>query len=92
MQSFLDASRRPIVIFDPTNADHRKYVAQFIKKGTWGKCPVAFYTPDNMSVKAYAMETLVRFYLKKEFAVKRAAPKKRASIKTGKLIAIKHNA
>ncbi len=92
MQSFLDASRRPVVVFDPTNLEHRKHVARFLKKGTWGTCPVAFYTPDNMSVKAYAMETLVDFYLKKEFAARPAAPKRRASIKTGKLIAIKHNA
>jgi hypothetical protein len=62
-------------------------MSQFLKEGTWGKCPVAFYAPDNMSIKAYAMETLIDFYLKKEFVVS----KRRAPIKTGKLIAIKHS-
>jgi hypothetical protein len=87
MQSFLDVCRRPVVVFDPTNVEHRKHMSQFLKEGTWGKCPVAFYAPDNMSIKAYAMETLIDFYLKKEFVVS----KRRASIKTGKLIAIKHS-
>lgn len=88
MQSFLDVCRRQVVVFDPNNVEHRKHMLQFLKEGTWGNCPVAFYAPDNMSIKAYAMETLIDFYLKQEFVV----AKRRASIKTGKLIAIKHSA
>ena len=81
MQSLLDVQRRPVIAFDPKNAEHRKHVAEFLKTGTWANCPIAFYAPDNISVKAYAMETLVEFYLKQEFA---SRPRK-----SGKLIAMK---
>jgi len=86
MQSYLDVSRRPVIVFDAKNAEHRKHVAEFLKTGTWANCPVAFYAPDGISVKAYATETLVNFYLQQEFN----ASKKRAAVKTnasGKLIA-----
>jgi len=87
MQSYLDAQRRPVIPFDPTNPEHRRHVSNFIKKGTWADCPIAFYAPDNLSVKAYALETLVEFYLKQEFA-----SKSRRGIRSGKLISIKANA
>lgn len=96
MQSFLDVQRRPVIAFDAKNAEHRKHVAEFIKQGTWANCPVAFYAPDGISVKAYAMQELVDFYLQQEFPVAEVtAPKKRATVKSktgGKLIAIKTKA
>lgn len=91
MQSLLDVRRRPVVAFDAKNAEHRKHVAEFIKLGTWANCPVTFYTPDGISVRAYAMQELVDFYLQQEFPVTAVAPKKRASVKStagGKLISI----
>ena len=68
MQSFLELHKRPVVQFDPANPEHRHQAAMFLKHGTWGKCPWAFYAPDNLSIKAYAMQTMVEYYLKKEFA------------------------
>ena len=67
MQSFLDSLRRPVVHFDVTNEEHRKQMAIFLKYGTWGKCPYAFYAPNDISVKAYAIEMLAEFYLNQEF-------------------------
>ena len=89
MQSYLDVQRRPVVHFDPTNSDHRKHVAEFLKKGTWANCPIAFYAPDNISVKAYAMETLVDFYLHNEFPVvgTKSSRRRRVANDDGKLLA-----
>jgi hypothetical protein len=67
MQSFLDTIRRPVVQFDVANEEHRKQMAIFLKYGTWGKCPYAFYSPNDISVKAYAIEMLAEFYLNQEF-------------------------
>ena len=92
MQSFLELHKRPVIKFDPTNPDHRREVIRFLKEGTWGKCPWAFYAPDNLSIKAYAMQTLVDYYLEKEFLqeeVKKPS-RRRAVVKPegGKLITI----
>lgn len=91
MQSFLELNKRPVVQFDPKNPQHREQVVLFLKEGTWGKCPWAFYAPDNLSIKAYAMQTLVDYYLSKEFAVEETKPtrgKKATGGNGGKLIAI----
>ena len=89
MQSYLDVQRRPVVHFDPANPEHRKHVAEFLKKGTWANCPIAFYAPDNISVKAYAMETLVDFYLHNEFPVVKTKSSRRHHVANndGKLLA-----
>ena len=67
MQTFLDTFRRPVVHFDVNNEEHRKQMAIFLKHGTWGKCPYAFYSPNDISVKAYAIEMLAEYYLNQEF-------------------------
>jgi hypothetical protein len=91
MQTFLDVQRRPVVHFDPKNSEHRKYVAEFLKKGTWTNCPVAFYAPDNISVRAYAMATLVDFYLQNEFPLKAKSSQHRSKNSNGKLLAFNSN-
>lgn len=67
MQTFLDTFRRPVVPFDVNNKEHRMHMAVFLKEGSWAKCPYAFYSPQDISVKAYAIEALAEFYLKHEF-------------------------
>lgn len=67
MQTFLDTFRRPVVPFDVNNKEHRMHMAIFLKHGSWSKCPYAFYSPQDISVKAYATEALAEFYLKQEF-------------------------
>ena len=93
MQSFLELHRRPVVQFDPTNPEHRKQAAIFLREGTWSKSPWAFYAPENLSIKAYAMQSLVDYYVKREFAqdkVTKPVAKSRAVPKSagGKLITI----
>lgn len=69
MKTVLDLHRRPTVLFDPSNKDHRKYVAEFLATGTWGRCPVVFFAPDEANTKAFAIESLADYYLTKEFKV-----------------------
>ena len=70
MQTFLDTFRRPVVPFDVNNKEHRMHMAIFLKYGSWAKCPYAFYSPQDISVKAFATEALAEFYLKQEFPLR----------------------
>ena len=72
MQTLLDVHRRPVVMFDPKNAEHRKHMASFLKHGTWSRSPVTFYAPENISVRSYALESMLDFYIRKEFAPARS--------------------
>lgn len=81
MQTILDVNRRPVVPFDVTNAEHRRYVAVFLKTGTWSHSPVSFYAPEGISSRAHAVESLVAYYLQNEFA------DTKKTVKRGKLIA-----
>lgn len=66
-QTLLDVNRRPTVIFNPKNAEHRRYVAEFYRNGTWGKCPVLFYAFNDVSVKSMTSQSLIEHYLNQEF-------------------------
>lgn len=97
MQSLLDLYRRPVVYFDPKNPAHREQMAIFLRTGTWSKSPYAFYAPDNLSVKAYALQTMLEFYLSEEFPVENTKPTKAKKAKAapnnvGKLISIRRGA
>lgn len=85
MQSFLDTVRRPVVQFDVTNVEHRMHMATFIKNSTWSKCPYVFYVPQDISVKAYATEMLVEYYLTKEFS-NQSESKKTIKLSAGKKV------
>ena len=95
MQSFLELHKRPVVQFDPRNPHHREQMAVFLRTGTWAKSPYAFYAPDNLSIRAYAMQTMVEYYIAEEFPrAETAKPARRKKIansdtKSGKLIAIR---
>lgn len=98
MQSLLDLHRRPVVQFDPKNPTHREQVVVFLRTGTWSKSPYAFYAPENLSVKAYALQAMLEFYLEEEFpteTVKQGSRQKKsggANKKHGKLISIHQGA
>lgn len=70
MRTILDLHHRPLVLFDPTNKDHRQYVADFVSTGTWAACPVVFFAPEEANTKAYVIESLADYYLSKEFKIK----------------------
>lgn len=70
MKTLLDLHRRPTVLFDSANKEHRQYVAKFLETRTWAHCPVSFFAPDEANTKAYVVESLVDYYLQREFKVK----------------------
>jgi len=82
VKTLLDLHRRPTVLFDPSNKEHRQYVAEFLATGTWGRCPVVFFAPDEANTKAYAIESLADYYLAKEFKIKiESLPENRVKVK-----------
>lgn len=70
MRTILDLHHRPTVLFDPHNKDHRKWVADFVSTGTWSRCPVVFFAPEEANTKAYVIESLADYYLSREFKIK----------------------
>jgi hypothetical protein len=88
MQTFLDLHRRPVVRFDPSNAEHRRFAAIFLREGSWTKCPYAFYAPDDLSIRSYAIEILAEYYLNQEFSKKDKKVLKKINSKSNKVINI----
>lgn len=67
--SKLEFLMRPLVAFDPSNKDHRRYYAEFIDYGGWGKCPVRFICPDDIGMDLPTMikNSLIEYYISREF-------------------------
>ena len=67
----LEMSSRPWVVFDPANKDHRRYYADFVRTGTWGRCPVRFVVSDDYGdLITMIQRSLIKFYVSKEFNIK----------------------
>lgn len=60
---------RPLVAFDPTNKDHRRWYYQFLEERTWGHCPVRFICPEDTGLDLTIMirNQLIEYYVRKEF-------------------------
>lgn len=66
--SVLHFNARPWTVFDPKNKNHRRWYADFVKYGTWGKCPVRFIVPeDHGDLITMCQRSLVKFYVEHEF-------------------------
>lgn len=68
----LASTARPLVMFDPTNKEHRNHYATFLKRNSWGHCPVRFAVEGDAQNNnlAYAMQRkLVAYYMAKEFKI-----------------------
>jgi len=66
--SILQLKMRPWTEFNPKDREHRKWYAEYLKTGTWGKCPVRFVDPTDCGNLAMAMQaSLVAYYASKEF-------------------------
>lgn len=66
--SFLSLIGRPYVVFDPSVKQHRLWYFEFVKKQTWGHCPVRFLVPDDQGdLITMIQRTLVKYYVEKEF-------------------------
>ena len=67
--SKLSLAGRPWVGFDANDPIHRAWYSEFVKHGSWGKCPVRF-TCDIDAGNIYTMERkLLEYYIKQEFGV-----------------------
>ena len=67
--SRLEFLKRPLVAFDPTNKDHRRYYAEYLKYGGWGRCPVRFICTDDhgMDLPTMIKNRLCEYYMGREF-------------------------
>ncbi len=67
--SKLEFLARPLVAFDPFNKDHRRYYAEFLEYGGWGKCPVRFVCPEDygMDLPTMIKNRLIEYYVEREF-------------------------
>jgi hypothetical protein len=66
----LQSASRPWVTFDPSNRQHRNWVAEFKKTGVWGRCPVRFFVTDGdvgTDLITLVQRQLVDYYLSREF-------------------------
>jgi hypothetical protein len=58
---------RPTVKFDPTNADHRRWLGEFTRTRSWGNCPVKFSTSGSGNTIAQMQLKLLQYYTDREF-------------------------
>jgi hypothetical protein len=67
--SKLEYLARPLVAFDPHNKDHRRYYAEFLEYGGWGRCPVRFICPTDSGSDLTLMikNHLTQYYIDREF-------------------------
>lgn len=60
---------RPYVVFDAHNYEHRSWYYEFLRRGTWGHCPVRFILAETSSnLITQIQRELVKFYVEEEFA------------------------
>lgn len=80
--SKLEFLSRPLVAFDPYNKDHRRYWAEFLEYGGWGRCPVRFIVPDDtgMDLPTMIKNRLVEYYLDREFGGGKLAQERSKSL------------
>jgi len=66
--SLLYLRSRPMVAFDPTNANHRKWFAEFIKYRGWGRCPVRFMAESlEIDLVTFIEHKMLAYYVQQEF-------------------------
>ena len=58
---------RPTVVFDPSNADHRRWLGEFTRNRSWGNCPVKFSTAGAGNTLAQMQLRLLQYYTEREF-------------------------
>jgi hypothetical protein len=80
--SRLEYFNRPLVAFDPNNKDHRRYYAEFVELGSWGRCPVRFICPDDNGGDLISMikNNLIQYYIDREFGGGKLATERSKSL------------
>lgn len=66
--STLETIRRPTVVFDPSNKDHRRWLGEFTRNRSWGNCPVKFSSAGNGNTIAQMQLKLLEYYTNQEFS------------------------
>lgn len=65
--STLESIMRPVVKFDPTDPDHRRWLGQFTTSLNWGNCPVRFSGVGYGNTVAQMQQKLIQYYINQEF-------------------------
>ena len=61
---------RPWLVFDANNRQHRRYYYDFVKSGTWGRCPCRFVVADDQGdLITMIQRALIKYYVEQEFTV-----------------------
>ena len=70
--SRLEYLARPLVAFDATNKDHRRWYWEFLVYKGWGKCPVRFICTEEHgdNLPSMIQRMVVDYYVNKEFKPK----------------------
>ena len=84
--SKLEFYARPLVAFDATNKQHRRWYHEFVQSNGWGHCPVRFIVPDSTGSDLVKIITrsLIEYYVDKEFVAKK--PQKKVAQKKPKTV------
>jgi len=74
--SLLILRSRPIVLFDAADPKHRSYYYEFMKRRTWGYCPVRFMAEGlNTDLVNHIQQQMLEYYVKKEFKARKPRTK-----------------
>lgn len=66
--SKIELYMRPLVIFEPTNKEHRQLYFNFLQTGSWKDCPYRFAIPDDHgNLMGMIQIKMLRYYGEKEF-------------------------
>jgi len=81
--SKLEFFARPLVAFDASNKNHRRYYAEFLEYGGWGSCPVRFVCPDDygMDLPTMIQYRLIQYYVDREFGGGKLAKQRSQALK-----------
>ena len=81
--SRLEYLARPLVAFNPSDKDHRRYYAEFLEYGGWGSCPVRFICPEDfgMDLPSMIKHSLIRYYVDREFGGGKLAKERSQALK-----------
>jgi hypothetical protein len=68
----LDLFRRPVVLFDPSNKQHRRDYGQFLSTGAWRHTDVRYVINDVAGdLQARIQRQLLEYYIDREFVAKK---------------------
>jgi hypothetical protein len=83
--SRLEYYNRPLVAFDATNKEHRRFYYQFLKHNTWGLCPVRFICPEESGSDLVKMiqKQLIEYYVSQEFKGEKPKTRQRGRTSIG---------